>query len=315
MSVYFTALAMSDTMALWTGWFETLDTFGATLSVVYHVHRDYYRDVIVDALCRIRVWVSYVFNQTSAWILVSMTVHRAVGIVWPHRTRRFLTRSNAKKVVVSIVSFSAAFHAHVLYGHSLVVADGDQKATCYYSFASQRYSQFFYGVWMWVDMVVGTLLPFACLLVTNTVLVRRVGRSLREARVTLAEGRRSADHFASRDKKLSSMTVTLIVTSVVFLLLVAPVAVFFILESALALHTVEDVSLGAEIELASTVCMVLWLTNQSVNFYLYCLTGARYRAQCLGLFGCGVGSGGRAPGVHTLTSAVVSSTQLSPNNK
>ena len=44
-------------------------------------------------------------------------------------------------------------------------------------------------------------LPFDCLLVTNTVLVRKVGQSLREARDSLAEGR--SDPFASRDKKFT----------------------------------------------------------------------------------------------------------------
>ena len=48
LSVYFTALAVSDTATLWTGWYETLATFGVTLSAEYHVHRDY-SDVIVDA--------------------------------------------------------------------------------------------------------------------------------------------------------------------------------------------------------------------------------------------------------------------------
>ena len=57
-------------------------------------------------------------------------------------------------------------------------------------------------------------LPFACLLASKTVLVRKVGQSLREARDSLAEGR--SDPFASRDKKLSSMTITLIATSVAF---------------------------------------------------------------------------------------------------
>ena len=69
-------------------------------------------------------------------------------------------------------------------------------------------------------------LPFACLLVTNTVLVRKVGQSLREARDNLAEGR--SDPFVSRDKKLSSMTITLIATSVAFLVLTSPVVVYTI---------------------------------------------------------------------------------------
>ena len=69
-------------------------------------------------------------------------------------------------------------------------------------------------------------LPFACLLASKTVLVRKVGQSLREARDSLAEGR--SDPFASRDKKLSSMTITLIATSVAFLVLTSPVVVYTI---------------------------------------------------------------------------------------
>ena len=39
MSVYFTALAISDTTTLWTGWFEMFETFGLRLAVEYHVQR------------------------------------------------------------------------------------------------------------------------------------------------------------------------------------------------------------------------------------------------------------------------------------
>ena len=81
--------------------------------------------------------------------------------------------------------------------------------------------------------------PFACLLVTNTELVRKVGHSLREARDNLAEGR--SDPFASRDKKLSSMTLTLIAMSVAFLFLASPVCVHVILERSLTRDTTASI--------------------------------------------------------------------------
>ena len=286
MSVYFTALAVSDTTALWTGWFEILEAFGVTLSVEYHVQRDY-SDVVVDALCRIRVWTSLTFGTVSAWILVSMTIHRALSIVWPHRARTFLAQSSAKKVVVFIVSLFALSNAHTLYGHSLKPADDGQTEVCYYSFVGERYGEFFNRVWQRVNVVVAVLLPFLCLLVTNTVLVRRVGRSLREARETLAEGRHSHQLAASRDRKLSSMTVTLVTTSAAFLLLTVPLSVSVILENALVSDddaVRDDVRLRAANALSVSACVALWYTNLAANFYLYCLTGARYRAEFLRLF-------------------------------
>ena len=284
MSVYFTALAISDTTTLWMGWFEMLDTFGDTLSFEYHLQRDY-SDVVKDVLCRIRVWISYAFGQTSAWILVFMTIHRAGHIVWPHRTTRLLTKSNAKKFVVFIVLFCTLSNAHLLYGHSMLVpVDEGSEAFCFFSFVTDSYGKFYNTVWLWEDLVMAVFLPFACLLVTNTVLVRKVGQSLREARDSLAEGR--SDPFASRDKKMSSMTLTLIVTSAAFLLLTLPICVHVILEQSQLFDTVHAVENIAANSLAAIASALLWYTNLGINFYLYCLTGARYRAEFVRLLGC-----------------------------
>ena len=303
MSVYFTALAISDTMTLWMRWFYWLETFGDMLTVEYHVQRDY-SDLVMDVLCRLRVWISYACNQISAWNLVAMTTHRAVSIVWPHRARKLLERWNAAMVVLFIVSFCALTSAHLLYGHSLQPTTDSQTAECFYSFVSDGYRIFFRRDWVWIDMMMAVFLPFACLLVTNTVLVRKVGQSLREARDSLAEGR--SDPFASRDKKLSSMTITLIVTSVAFLLLTSPIVVYTILYESLSFDALRDVRWLAASKLALSVSLMLWHTNLGINFYLYCLTGARYRAEFLKLF-CSGGSTDRTFR-HTPTSAVGSPT-------
>ena len=203
-------------------------------------------------------------------------------------------------VVVFIVSFCALTSAHLLYGHSLQPTEDSQIADCFLSFVSDEYRMFFRLDWVWVDMAVAVFLPFACLLVTNTVLVRKVGQSLREARDSLAEGR--SDPFASRDKKLSSMTITLIATSVAFLVLTSPIAVYMIWDGTLPYDALRDVRFFAASELALSVSLMVWYTNLGINFYLYCLTGARYRAEFLKLFGCG-GSTDRTFR-HTPTSAV-----------
>ena len=162
MSVYFTALAISDTTTLWMGWFEMLDTFGDTLSFEYHLQRDY-SDVVKDVLCRIRVWISYAFGQTSAWILVFMTIHRAGHIVWPHRTTRLLTKSNAKKFVVFIVLFCTLSNAHLLYGHSMLVpVDEGSEAFCFFSFVTDSYGKFYNTVWLWAVSYTHLTLPTSC---------------------------------------------------------------------------------------------------------------------------------------------------------
>ena len=312
MSVYFTALAVSDTATLWMGWFYLLETFRVPPTVEYRVQR-LDSDLVMDALCRIRVWISYAFNQMSAWILVAMTTYRAISIVWPHRASKLLNGCNAVTVVVSIDLFCALTNAHLLYGHSLQPTEDSQTAVCFYSFVSDGYRMFFRRDWVWVDMMMAVFLPFACLLVTNTVLVRKVGQSLREARDTLAEGR--SDPFASRDKKLSSMTLTLIVTSVAFLLLTSPIVVYTIWYGTLAYEALNDVRLRATIHLASNAGLLLWYTNLGINFYLYCLTGARYRAEFVRLVGCGGSSGGTLPQGHRQSPTVLTTTTTAKPTK
>ena len=284
MSLYLTALAILDTITLLTGWYTIVEAFGITVTAEYHEQRDF-SDYAMDALCRIIVWITYACAQMSSWILVSLTVHRAVGVVWPNKTRNLLSRNNAKKVLVFIVSFCALSDAHLLYGHMLVPADYGKRAECFFSFVSERYAEFFHRVFLWLDLGTASFLPFACLLATNTVLVRAVGQSLTEARRTLTEGR--SDQFASRDRNLQSMTLTLIATSVAFLLLTTPISVGTFFEQMQADGTLRDVRSRAYSKLAYVAGMVLWYTNFGINFYLYCLTGARYRAEFLKLFGCG----------------------------
>ena len=147
----------------------------------------------------------------------------------------------------------------------------------------------------------------------QTVLIRKVGQSLREARDSLAEGR--SDPFASRDKKLSSMTLTLIVTSVAFLLLTSPIVVYTIWYGTLAYEALNDVRMRATIHLASNAGLLLWYTNLGINFYLYCLTGARYRAEFVRLVGCGGSSGGTLPQGHRQRLTVLTTTTTAKPTK
>ena len=56
---------------------------------------------------------------------------------------------------------------------------------------------------------------------------------------------------------------------------------------SLSFDAMHDVRFFAASELALRVSLMVWYTNLGINFYLYCLTGARYRAEFLKLFGCG----------------------------
>ena len=290
MSVYFVTLAGSDLMLL---------------SVILVTEWVYYMfDTDLKSLhslaCKLNIYLGYVAGVLSAWILVAMTAQRAVCVLWPHRASILCSARNSKAIAVLLMLFTAILHCHVLYGFDLVtIGDGTSKtnntaprldedanpttSTAAVCALVKEYTAFFYSVWSWVDLMIFSVLPWLCLVVSNSVLLWTLSASIRHAQHSL--GSAHADSFDERKKQASSMTVTFIAVSTAFIVLNLPssciqVAGFyhFMNGSLDYLHQSEVFAYCNEI------AFVLWETNSAVNFYLYCLTGSKFRKELKTMF-------------------------------
>ena len=132
-------------------------------------------------------------------------------------------------------------------------------------------------VFPWIDLVVSSFLPSSLLLVGNVLLATTVTRSARLARRLTAAPTGSDRRSDVREKAASSLTVTLMSVSVTYLCLTLPVSIFFVLQPYVAWS---DARQNAWTELVWVVVNLMWYCNSTVNFYLYCLTGRRFRVQC-----------------------------------
>ena len=138
-------------------------------------------------------------------------------------------------------------------------------------------------VFPWIDLVVSSFLPSSLLLVGNVLLATTVTRSARLARRLTAAPTGSDRRSDVREKAASSLTVTLMSVSVTYLCLTLPVSIFIVLQPYVAWG---DSRRHAWSELVWALVNLMWYCNSTVNFYLYCLTGTRFRAQCKRLL-CG----------------------------
>ena len=138
-------------------------------------------------------------------------------------------------------------------------------------------------VFPWIDLVVSSFLPSSLLLVGNVLLATTVTRSARLAGRLTAAPTGSDRRTDVRQKAASSLTVTLMSVSVTYLCLTLPVSIFFVLQPYVAWG---DARRSAWTELVWALVNLMWYCNSTVNFYLYCLTGTRFRAQCKRLL-CG----------------------------
>ena len=268
MPVYLTALAVSDTCLLYAGLLRRW---------VMHVFDVDFR-TLHSLTCKLHTWFVYSFIIVSAWLLTFMTVERTLSVWRPHHVSLLCTRTKAAVIVVSIVVTSLLVNSHLLYGVDLVaVAGGSGNGTdsvCYGP--DEEYMYFFDAVWSWVDLTLSSLIPFAVLLLGNCLILWKVSLSDRAARYL---GSVRLNDAVQRRKKTSSMTITLVVLSVIFFLTTSPICVYNIIE-----HYVEDSVEGdplgmGRLRLAWAVVNILMYINSTVNFYLYCLSGAKFRKE------------------------------------
>ncbi|KAL8558684.1 hypothetical protein ACOMHN_037777 [Nucella lapillus] len=87
----------------------------------------------------------------------------------------------------------------------------------------------------------------------------------------------------AREKAAWSVTVTVIVVSITFLVLTLPSTIYYIL------FYFETDSAGyreAVLSLISAIGETLYHANSAINFYLYCLTGRRFRGEFIKIMCC-----------------------------
>ncbi|XP_076436530.1 cysteinyl leukotriene receptor 1-like [Babylonia areolata] len=267
-TVYMTALALSDTLLLYSGLLRR--------SLQYGLHLDI--RLLHDVLCKLDIFLVYLSAMTSSWFLVAMTMQRAVSGMCPHRHAVLGTRRKAQLTVMLIVIVLAVINAHFLVAPSLHTDPVTSLLTCGINGSERSLQYYITFVFPWIDMTLTSALPSVLLLVTNTGLAFTLVQSSRRLNDHAANtpGSNSATR---RTKAASALTLKLICVSVTFLCLTLPVLTV-ILINIYDTGDDNDVSAQARWELITAVCHLLWYTNSAINFYLYCLMGRRFRAQC-----------------------------------
>ena len=268
LSVFISALAVFDSLVLLLTtpyWF--LLSYGIDLS---HFH---------DAVCKLFYFFSFSVVHCSSWMLVSMTVYRAASIVWPHWASGSFSSKKAKIAVLVHFSLALLLYAHALYGltHQRL---GTGQVVC--GFASVEYYKFYSAAFFWMQTFIGSLIPFALLIVSNSVIIKRVGQAMKDARHKLAAG--TETQLRQRESKASSMNVTLICVSVTYLALTTPIRAIYIAKYARKAVFATDIETRALNYFLQTMSAALLSSNSAINFFIYILTGSRYRAEVAAMF-------------------------------
>ena len=258
MPVYFTALAVSDLLAL---------TIGLSRHWAIHMFGFDFR-LLSDIACKIHSFLVHVFGQTSCWFLVVMTSQRVASVAWPLKVCLQSTRKKALLTVSLVVCMSLLLNSGILFFFSIVRFRTSEVCSIAQTDSNFRYR----SVFVWWDLATLSVIPFCVISTSNILLVWKVTRSVRAAKNMTETGRAN-----TRARKASSLSVTIVITSAAFLVFTLPISAFS-LSSYTQKHSVaEDIHSMAKISFAYAACILLWYCNCSINFYLYCLSGTKFR--------------------------------------
>ena len=251
-TVYLGALAIFDTLVLYT--------VGSQMWIRFVFGVNY-----ADSgtfMCKLYFFTSFLLPQTSSWLVVALTVERAFGTYFPQKYHLINKPRAALIIIASIFGFLLCLNAHLLYGSELY--DDGNFTYCY--FVDDSYADFFFYYWAWIgDFSVYCVLPITIITIANVLTVLRVIKSAKSTSSTMSENARQ------RTRYLLIVTLTV---SIAYVVLASPLS-FWV---ALAPYVIEDLNhlSPGESTLESVFYFMMFL-NHSLNFFMYTLSGPRFR--------------------------------------
>ncbi|KAH9515516.1 hypothetical protein Btru_011303 [Bulinus truncatus] len=259
-----------------------------------------------DGACKFIVTMSYVSSDLSAWLITAVTVERYIVVCYPFRASSMCNVSRAKKVIALLIFIILSINVHFLW----TVEQIDNKGRCE---TGVQYRTVIDPVWPWVDIFIYSTFPFIIITVLNILIIKEVAGA-RSNRVllsgsetdnsTTAGGGGGSHHHSgcgpgrrSHMSESQRLTVLLLTVSFMFIFLTLPNNILLI---CTRIWNRDQTDIEPSKYLARTFTELLMYVNHSINFFLYCATGNKFRQQILDLFRCQRRRQRR--GVHTMVS-------------
>ena len=240
--VYMAAISMNDNaMMFWALWY------------LYSFENK-------PVLCKIIAFTSYLILQNSTFQILAMTIDKYIAIRWPHRAAAYSTPKRAKITIFTIFILVTVYNLPHFFITSLI------EGQCYgYSVKS-----ILTKVYSWLSFVLNGVIPFTLLIHMNYVIVKTVRNSRRKFISNVSTEKRQKS-VKSAENQLTTML--LLVTSL-FMILLLTTYIRFIYASFVISDTPSKFATSI---LIFEISYKLYVTNSGINFFLYCISGKKFR--------------------------------------
>ena len=230
--------------------------------------------------------------MAGTFIILSMTFDRWFSIVYPHKASSFNTLKRAKITLAIILLFSIVFNLPQIYVGSYL----GRKCVPF----GAHFDELRVKIYYWAHTVVGNMGPFLALLSMNSVIIYKVRNRARNLNME-----------SDKKSENAQMTFLLLSVSFVFLLLTTPSQVFYLIQ--MYMDFTQSPKDFATFWILFNIAKHCHFSNSGVNFFLYVLSGSKFRNDLIALFVHRKPDNKRE--ISSTSSTTVSSTEVSNPNK
>ena len=215
-------------------------------------------------ICRTLWYLYNAFPLFSNYILLFWTIERFIAVQFPLRVTEWCT---LKGTVISILAAGVfSFSVNIAWPVSIIVKSSGRGCALY-----DDKREFIFKYWFKVDTSILIFIPMIIIGLCNIKIIHCLRQSTkRHKQMTSNEESRQ-----KRVKEQRNTTITLLSVSFAFLILHSPLAVYNCL--AMSTTVITDPKSIAIWEFLNLFGLALAELQNSINFYLYFLTGRRYR--------------------------------------
>lgn len=127
--------------------------------------------------CVLISYFQYTLTYISVWLLVSVSVDRAVWVSLPFRAKYICTIRNAWIVIISIIIFFCFINFHFfwtmnythtgIFNKSTIIKDNNLNSLNNYSYFQCLPSYFTINIFPYIDLILACILPSVVMLISN----------------------------------------------------------------------------------------------------------------------------------------------------
>ena len=215
----------------------------------------------------VRLTVVFTSNLWGVFLILAMTFDHFYGIIKPHKASSFNTVKKAKITCICVILFGIIYNIP----HIFITRDIGYGCVPYGKAIEFTYGQLYY----WLSFVVNYSFPFVALLVMNSFIIH----TIRNRQSLVASGQTEQRSKSSE----TQIFIFLLLVTFSFLLLNTPSYTFFLVNMIIDFS--QSPKSQAGIHLFDAITEKTWYTNNAINFFLYIMSGTKFRKDLIQLFG------------------------------